>query len=78
MGATPDRRQHGKREHDERDVPVPAVPASRLIVIKPELGLGGLERVLDRPARALDLHKRLDASAGRAPSGEEGKLLIGD
>src|SRR5919112_799241 len=78
VGAAPYRREQGESEHDKRDVPVPAVPAPRLVVIEPELGLGRLERILDRPARALDLHERLDAGAGRAPGGEEGEARVDD
>src|SRR4029450_5188168 len=67
-------RQHGKGQHDQRDMPVPAMPGAGLVVSKPEFGLGGLERVLDGPAAPLHGHKRLDRCPGRAPRREEGKL----
>ena len=63
-----DDRQHGEGQHDQRDVAVPAVPAAGLVVVQPELGLGGLERVLDRPAPPLDL----DPAAWRRLSAGEG------
>ena len=43
---------------------VPAVPAAGLVVIEPELGLGGLEGVLDRPAPTLDADQHLERQAG--------------
>ena len=45
---------HGEGEHDERDVTMPAMPRSGFVVVEPELVLGCLEAVLDRPAMALD------------------------
>ena len=45
---------HSKGEHDERDMPVPAVPGARLVVIEPEFVLGGFEAVFDGPAMAFD------------------------
>ena len=70
-------RHHGEGEHDERDVAMPAVPGAGLVVGQPELGLGGLERVLDGPAPPLDLARGTDRGAGRAPGGEERKLSVG-
>jgi len=46
---------HGESEHDERHVPVPAVPTPGLVVIEAKLVFGALEAVLDGPAAALDL-----------------------
>jgi len=51
---------HGKYEHDERDVTMPAVPGSGFVVVEPELVLGSLKAVLDRPAVAFDADKCLD------------------
>ena len=45
-----DCRHHAEREHDERHVTMPAMPGAGLVVIEPELILGRLEGVLDRPA----------------------------
>src|SRR4051794_25857989 len=58
---------HGKGQHHQRDVPMPAVPGAGLVVSKPQLGLRRLERVLNRPAPPLDAHKRLDRGPGWAP-----------
>ena len=71
------RGHHGESEHDERDVPVPAVPGAGLVVGEPELRLGGLERVLDGPAPALHGDQRRDPGPGRAPGREVGPLAVG-
>src|SRR3954469_19797290 len=60
-------RQHGKGQHHQRDMPVPAMPGAGLVVSKPEFGLGGLERVFDGPAPPLDRYQLLDRRARRAP-----------
>src|SRR3954452_11956392 len=57
---------------------VPAMPGAGLVMIKAELVLSGLERILDRPAVSLDLDQGLDRCAGRAPAGEIGELAVGD
>ncbi len=67
---------HGERQHDQADVPVPAVPGAGLVVVKAKLVLGGLEAVLDGPAAALDLDQLGCACAGRAPRREERKLAV--
>src|SRR3954449_863291 len=73
-----DHRQQGEGQHHQRDVAVPAVPAAGLVVVEPELGLGGLERVLDRPAPTLDADQHLERGAGRAPGGEVGQAGIAE
>ena len=45
---------HGEGEHNERDMPVPAVPGARLVVIQTEFVLSGFETVLDGPTMAFD------------------------
>ena len=40
-------RHHGKGQHDQRDMPVPAVPGPGLAVSKPQLGFGRLKCVLN-------------------------------
>ena len=47
--------QQSKGQHHERDVPMPAMPGPGLVVVEPELSLGGLEAVLDGPAMPFDL-----------------------
>jgi hypothetical protein len=39
-------------EHREGDVPIPGVVATDWVVVEPDLGFGGLEALLDRPAGA--------------------------
>ena len=51
--------KHGEGQHDQRDVPVPAVPGPALIMVKPQFGLGSLETVLDGPATAFHGHQCL-------------------
>ena len=38
-----------RREHDKRDMAMPAMPRTGFAVVEAELGPGGLEAVLDRP-----------------------------
>ena len=67
---------HGERQHDQADVPVPAVPGAGLVVVEAKLVFGGLEAVLDGPAPPLDRGKRCGARAGRAPGCEIGALAV--
>ena len=71
-------RHHGKGEHDERDMTMPAMPGSGFVVIEPELVLGCFEAVFDRPATALDGDQRFDRRPCRTPGGEVGKIAISD
>ena len=57
---------------------MPTMPGSGLVVIESKLVLGGLETVLDRPAMTLNPNQCLDRCSGRTPSGEIGKIAIGD
>src|SRR3981081_1546820 len=67
IGMIADPRHHGEGEHDHGNVAMPAMPGSALVVIEPELVLGGLETVLDRPAMAFDGDQRFDGCSCRAP-----------
>ena len=60
VGLMLDGSHHGKCEHDERDVTMPAIPRSSFVVVELELVLGSLKAVLDRPAVAFDTDKCLD------------------
>ena len=73
-----DRRHHGEAKHDERDVTMPAMPGSGLVVVETELVLGSLEAVLDRPAMAFDADQRVDRSPSWAPCGEVSEISICD
>src|SRR5580704_7626400 len=75
VGLMLDGSHHGKGEHDERDVTMPAVPGSGFVVVEPELVFGCLEAILDRPAMALDADQGLDRSPCRTPGGEVGEIL---
>ena len=57
---------------------MPPVPGSALIVIEPELVLGGLKTVLDGPPMAFDRHQRFNRCSRWTPGGEEGEVAIGD
>ena len=50
VGLMLDGSHHAGGEHDERDVTMPAVPGSGIVVVEPELVFGCLEAILDRPA----------------------------
>src|SRR5207249_2178382 len=78
IGAMADHRHHGECEHHHRDVAMPAMPGSALVVIEPELILGSLKTVLDRPAMAFDCDQRFNGRSCWAPGGEEGEVIICD
>jgi len=69
---------HGEGEHDEGDMPVPAMPGTGFVVIEAEFVLGGFEAVLDGPAMAFDRCELFHGRALGAPCGEEGKVAIGN
>ena len=73
-----DRGHHGKGEHHQRDMAMPSMPRSALVVIEPELVFRGLKTVLDRPPMAFDRHQRFDGCSRWTPGGEEGEIAIGD
>src|SRR5450631_1987951 len=73
-----DHRHHGEGEHHQRNVAMPPMPGSALVVIEPELVFRGLKTVLDRPAMAFDRHQRFDGCCRWTPGGEEGEIAIGD
>jgi hypothetical protein len=59
-------------------MPVPAMPRPGLVMVEPELVLGGFEAVLDRPAVTLDSDQGLDAGSSRTPGRKEGEFAITD
>ena len=71
-------RHHGEGEHHKRNVAIPPMPGSALVVIESELVFRGFKTVFDRPPMALDRHQRFDGCCCWAPSGEEGEIAIGD
>ena len=73
-----DRRHHGEGEHHQRNVAMPPMPGSALVVIESELVFRGLKTVLDRPPMAFDRHQRFDGCCRWTPGGEEGEITIGD
>ena len=73
-----DHRHHGEGEHHQRDVAMPPMPGSALVVIESELVFRGLKTVLNRPPMAFDCHQRFDGCCGWTPGGEEGEVPIGD
>src|SRR5690242_3679912 len=54
-----------RREHGQRDVPIPRFIATDPVVIETGLVLGGLEALLDRPPRARDPDQLVEVGAGR-------------
>src|SRR6476646_2772302 len=73
-----DRGHHGEGEHHQGHVTVHAMLGSALVVIEPELVLGGLKTVLDGPPMAFDRHQRFNRCSRWTPGGEEGEVIIGD
>lgn len=41
---------HGKRQHDQADVAMPAAPRAALVVVEAKLILGDIKAALDAPA----------------------------
>src|ERR1700730_10278396 len=78
IGVMADHRHHGEGEHHKRNVAMPAMPGSALVVIEPELIFCGLKTVLDRPPLAFDRHQRFDGCSRWTPGGEEGEIAISD
>ena len=70
--------QHGEGKHDQRDVAMPAVPGTGLVVVEAEFVLGGVEAVLDRPAMTFHPDQRFDRRASRRPCREVGEIAVGD
>src|SRR5436190_593042 len=64
IGAMADHRHHGEGERHQRNVTMPPMPGSALVVIEPELVFRGLQR-FDRCCRW-------------TPGGEEGEIAIDD
>ena len=69
---------HREGEHDERDMPVPAMPGTAFVVIKTEFVLGGFEAVLDGPAMSFNQDQLFHGRALGAPGGEEGEIAVGN
>src|SRR5450755_1045034 len=78
IGAMADHRHHGEGEHHQRNVAMPSMPRSALVVIEPELVFRGLKTVLDRPPMAFDRHQCFDGCSRWTPGAEEGEITIGD
>lgn len=78
VGLMLDGGHHGEGKHNQRDVTVPTMPGSGLVMIEPKFILGGLEAVLDRPAMALDTDQRFDRGSHRTPGGEVGEIAVSD
>src|SRR5712675_3170351 len=78
IGAMADHRHHGEGEHHQRNVAMPSMPRSALVVIEPELVFRSLKAVLDRPPMAFDRHQRFDGCSRWTPGAEEGEITIGD
>ena len=55
-----DRGHHGKGEHHQGHVAMPAMPGSALVVIEPEFVFRGFKAVLDRPSMAFDRDQRFN------------------
>ena len=75
-GLGADRRQERLGDQDQGHVPIPAIPATNLVVVQADLVLGGLEAFLDRPADPRHPDQLGQAGTGRAETGVEGQLSI--
>src|SRR3954453_91034 len=64
-------------QHGQRDVTMPSRPGADLVLVEPNLALGGLEAGLNRPARAGDLDKGGKFCALRRERQIKGQLIKG-
>ena len=78
IGAMPDGSHHGEGEHDQRHMPVPAMPGTGLVVIEAEFVLGGFKAFFDGPAMAFDRYELFHWHALGAPRREERKVAVGN
>ena len=78
IGPMTDDGHHGEGEHDERDMPVPAMPGAGFVVIEAKFVLGRFEAVFDGPAMAFDRYEFFHGGTLGAPCGEEGEIVIGN
>src|SRR4030095_7295868 len=62
-------------QHGQRDVTMPSRPGADLVLVEPNLTLGGLEAGLNRPARAGDLNKGGECGALRRERQIKGRLV---
>ena len=74
----PDSSHHGEGEHDKRDMTMPAIPRSGLVMVETEFVLGGLEAIFDGPTVAFDTNQCRNGCSCRTPGGEVGEIAIGD
>ena len=75
-GLGADRRQERLGDQHQGHMPIPAIPATNLVVVQADLVLGGLEAFLDRPADPRHPDQLGQAGTGRAETGVEGQLSI--
>src|SRR5271157_6607223 len=73
-----DRSHHGERQHHERDVAMPAMPGTGLVVVETQFILCGFEAVLDRPAMSLHRDQGFDACSNPTPGREESEISVCD
>src|SRR4051794_35105480 len=67
--------QIGMGQHGQRDVTMPSRPGADLILVEPNLALGGLKAGLNRPAHAGDLDKGGEFYALRRERQIKGQLI---
>lgn len=79
VGVVTDDGHHCEGEHDQRDMPAPAMSESGLVVIEAKLALGRFEAVIDHPVRPFYRYQLCQGCALGTPGREEGKVSrIGD
>jgi len=65
-------------KHDQRDMPMPTMPGTGLVMIKTEFVFGRLEIFFDPSARPVNVHEFLHGCYFRARGRKIGKVSIGD
>lgn len=71
-----DGRHHGKGEHDQGDMAMPAVTRTGFVMIEAQLVLRGFETVFDSPAIALDPNQGLNNGSCRTPCREKCQISV--
>ena len=72
----PDRSHHGKGEHHQGHVTVPAMPGSALVVIESEFVFRGFKAVLAGPSMAFARDQRLASCSCGTHGSEDGDTII--
>jgi hypothetical protein len=72
----PDGTHHGVGQHNQGNMPVPAVPGAALVVVEAKFIFGGFKALLNAPAGTLDLNQGVHRGALGTPGGKVGEFAL--